>query len=77
MVYTKRELRGQARHRTPESSTDPRKNQDLLPRDGEISRGRTWYKKSESMSFCIMQKRTCHTENHVFECHEEARCWVQ
>lgn len=29
------------------------------------------------MSFCIMQKRTCHTENHVFERHEEAWCGIQ
>lgn len=41
MVYTKQELRSQPRHGMPESSTDPRKNQDLLPRDGELSRGRT------------------------------------
>lgn len=29
------------------------------------------------MSFCIMQKRTCHTENQVFEGHEEACGWVR
>lgn len=61
----------------PQSSTDPRKKQDLLPRDGETFRGRTWYKKGESTSFRVMQKRTCPTESHLFECHGEACRWVQ
>lgn len=46
-----------------ESSTDPRQKQGLLPRGGEVSRGRSRQRKGERTPVRTMQARACPTES--------------
>lgn len=51
-------------------SMDPRKHYGLLPRDGKSAQGRAQQRKREISHHAA--KTTCHIENHLFQCHEEA-----